>query len=260
MEHPKMGENIETNVCSHNGEKQGGNRWKCLISALLWVLLFLGMQLVVSGVITAILTISTIREIGFLPGIEELVMTAYRVAAERAVAITAAADAMTLITAGLIFFARGKPPLRELGYLDRPKGSVLYLIPLGIGLNLAVSILFGLLPAEWLAAYQESAEAVSGGVDPLSILAVAVLAPFAEETVFRGLCYGRLKRVLPRAAAAIVQALLFGLMHGNVLWVCYTFLIGLILAMVRDKHESLLAPILLHMAFNGASYLFLLFV
>ena len=49
----------------------------------------------------------------------------------------------------------------------------------------------------------------------LGILSFGILAPLGEEFVFRGVVYGRLKKVSNVPVAVVVSALLFGLFHGN---------------------------------------------
>jgi membrane protease YdiL (CAAX protease family) len=44
-------------------------------------------------------------------------------------------------------------------------------------------------------------------------IAAIVLAPIAEETVFRGVIYGGLRQSWPMPLAALVSAALFGLVH-----------------------------------------------
>ena len=50
----------------------------------------------------------------------------------------------------------------------------------------------------------------------LLILTVGILAPAAEELVFRGLVFRRMKDWLKPSAAIILSALFFGLYHGNI--------------------------------------------
>ena len=84
----------------------------------------------------------------------------------------------------------------------------------------------------------------------LSFVAIAVAAPLAEEMTFRGLGYYLLSQFGPWAAIA-VTGLAFALAHGLVVGIPVFFVIGAGLAFLRYRTESLLPPILLHMAFNG---------
>ena len=98
-----------------------------------------------------------------------------------------------------------------------------------------------------------------------TLLIVIFLAPFVEETLFRGLVFGGLKQK-NRAVAYVVSCLLFALLH---VWqfavvsrdVTYLLLMvqylvpGLVLCGVYDKGDTLWCPIILHMAANALAVL-----
>lgn len=86
------------------------------------------------------------------------------------------------------------------------------------------------------------------------LMAAAIGAPLAEETLFRGLMYGVL-RASPVGAigGALVTALVWASVHAqySVYGLGAIFLIGLYLAWVREKTGSIVAPILCHGVYNG---------
>ena len=123
-------------------------------------------------------------------------------------------------------------------------------------LNVLLTSLISLLPADTLTAYMEVAgQVLLGNYGVLSVLIRAVLAPLTEEVLFRGLVYGNLKKALPRRLAVVLASAVFGLMHGQVLWTAYTALLGAFFCVVRDRYDSLWASVVLHMSFNAGSYL-----
>lgn len=61
---------------------------------------------------------------------------------------------------------------------------------------------------------------------------------------------------MPAAAAAILSSLLFGAVHGTVIWFCYTFVFALLLVWFYEKFQSLAANILFHMSFNLTGQVF----
>ena len=112
-------------------------------------------------------------------------------------------------------------------------------------LQVAVKILQGKLPAGQIAVY--------------GIVAV-VLAPLAEEVLFRGILYPTLKRSGHPRAALWITSLLFASIHMNLLaFVPLTFL-ALTLAWLYERTGNLLAPILTHVLFNGINFTLLLLV
>ena len=55
---------------------------------------------------------------------------------------------------------------------------------------------------------------------------------------------------MPVAAAVALSSIAFGLFHGQLLWICYAAILGLVMCFVAIKCESVLASILYHMVFN----------
>lgn len=76
-----------------------------------------------------------------------------------------------------------------------------------------------------------------------------ILAPIAEELMFRGVILRRLSAVSGRFAI-IVSAMCFGLMHGNLLQAILGFILGLIFGYAAVKTGSLILPIIGHMCMN----------
>lgn len=83
-----------------------------------------------------------------------------------------------------------------------------------------------------------------------STVVLAVLAPIAEELVFRGLLYGWLRGFLPFALTAILTSVLFGLAHGELAHAIAAGILGLALAFLRERSGSLWPPIAAHVANN----------
>lgn len=105
------------------------------------------------------------------------------------------------------------------------------------------------------AQYQETSEILySGGLLSQFILMV-VAGPLAEELIFRGFCYGRLKAHLGVLTAGVLSAILFGVFHGNVVQGLYGFFIGLLLVLVYEKYGGLRASIWFHACANLTSVL-----
>jgi hypothetical protein len=93
------------------------------------------------------------------------------------------------------------------------------------------------------------------------VIAVAVLlAPIAEEIVFRGILHGWLRRFLPPPAAIALGAVAFALFHlhygARALGI---FVIGCVLGWVRERSGTLRAPMAAHALNNAVATAFLLF-
>lgn len=79
---------------------------------------------------------------------------------------------------------------------------------------------------------------------------VVLLAPVLEELIFR---IGIMKigeKFLPFYAANIIQALLFGIYHGNYVQGVYAFILGMMLGYVLHRTGLIYASIVVHMTIN----------
>ena len=91
-------------------------------------------------------------------------------------------------------------------------------------------------------------------VEPwLSVLAIVVLAPIAEEVFFRGVVFNALLREAGVRWAYIGSAALFAVIHLSVIAALPLFLLGLAFAWVYRRTGNLLAPIAAHAVVNGLS-------
>ncbi|CAN7551329.1 CPBP family intramembrane metalloprotease [Pseudoduganella sp. LjRoot289] len=81
---------------------------------------------------------------------------------------------------------------------------------------------------------------------PLTVLA----APLFEEFIFRGLIFGGLRRLAGALPAAAASAALFAIVHPS-LAMLPVFVLGLCTAWAYERSKSLLAPMLVHAAYNA---------
>ena len=91
----------------------------------------------------------------------------------------------------------------------------------------------------------------------LAFIVLVVAVPVAEEILFRGYLFGKLKKVVPVWAAVLVTSILFGALHGSWNVAIDTIALSVVLCVLRELTGSLWPSILLHMAKNGIAYYFL---
>ncbi len=85
----------------------------------------------------------------------------------------------------------------------------------------------------------------------LTIFVVVILAPVFEETFFRGLLYPTLRNRLGPAYAVLLNGLIFGVLHFQPLYMLSLVLVGVVLALIYEKTESIVAPMLAHGLYNA---------
>ena len=167
---------------------------------------------------------------------------------------------------------------REVARPSRPERRVLLacvLLVLGLVLQVTLSVVLTMvLPLfpEVMEFYLELMElaGISGPTDLVTLLDIAVLAPIAEEAICRGVALEFCLRAtcpeprpaargeIPRArfwAANVAQALIFAVMHLNIVQGAYALVLGLLLGWIVRRTGRLRYAALLHMAVNASSVL-----
>lgn len=96
-------------------------------------------------------------------------------------------------------------------------------------------------------------QALSMGVFA-GVLLMAVSPAIIEETIFRGVIYNTYSKRRP-LAGIFLSALLFGLMHMNFNQMLYAFFLGIILALLMEACDSIIAPMIFHFTLNAGSTL-----
>lgn len=173
--------------------------------------------------------------------------------AEHTTLMTLVYQLLTLAIIWLIFMIRKKHFCQEVTLVSFDKKSILPILVMGVAVQLFVSYALELLPIpeDILNAYmQASAPILQKQNIVLQIIAVAVVAPIAEEVIFRGLILSRFRKAMPTVLAVIVSSALFGLVHGQIIWMIYATGMGILFSVVAIREKSISASVLLHMAIN----------
>lgn len=176
------------------------------------------------------------------------------------------------VAATHFFVRRYGSSLREIG-LRKPTQRELLL---GIGLGAAIFLLAGVgeqalhmvvthLPPALAERLTKLTKAVTadalfetihnGGLKFAFVLAGAVAAPIGEEVFFRGFLYTALKKRWGVPVGIVVSGLAFALVHVGPLAVIVIFPMGMLLAYVYERTNSLWVTILMHMMNNGVGLL-----
>jgi membrane protease YdiL (CAAX protease family) len=156
------------------------------------------------------------------------------------------------------------------GFLNQRRQAVLLgllaaviFLPLGWGLQQASTLVMTHLP-HWKIEPQEQlpirALRVSlswGGRLTLGAAAV-LLAPVAEEVLFRGILYPAIKQMGHPRLALWGTALLFAAVHMNVVTFVPLTVLALVLTALYERTNNLLAPITAHVLFNALNFAALL--
>jgi uncharacterized protein len=157
----------------------------------------------------------------------------------------------------LIQFARraGTSAAEYLGWLLPTRGQVVFGVVTLAGFIVLSNLVSTLLGRGIVTDFQIEIyrTARAQGMLPLLWLAVAVVTPFGEETLFRGFLFrGLLRRPRDAWPTIIVTALLFALIHVQYDWfvIGQVFVAGLLLGWMRWATGSTVLTMLLHGLIN----------
>jgi len=89
----------------------------------------------------------------------------------------------------------------------------------------------------------------------LGIIVYGIMAPFAEELLYRGIVYNRLRRSFNIVYAFIFSSLVFGIMHGNLVQGIYGSILGFLIAWIYERYGAFIYPFLMHASANICIYL-----
>lgn len=91
----------------------------------------------------------------------------------------------------------------------------------------------------------------------MAFIMLVVIAPIAEELLFRGYLLGKLRKYTKLWIAILITSVLFGLVHFAWNVGLDTFALSIVLCLLRVVSGSLWPSIMLHMLKNGVAYYFL---
>ena len=224
------------------------------------LLIYLGVNIIVGIAIGLVLSARYISGLGPEVDLEAVAVTVAKAIQERTLLIILLCDGFTIPFLLLLMRQDKKRDLaagRFAKYHFPAAAALLGCIVLGIGLCITEN---NLLDISGLAeTFSEDSEMIAemlykGGIG-FELLTVGIVGPVMEELLFRGVIQKRLEDYIGPVVAAVMSALIFGAVHGNMLQFIYAFVFGLGFAFVYRKFRTVWAPILAHCAGNITSVL-----
>jgi membrane protease YdiL (CAAX protease family) len=94
----------------------------------------------------------------------------------------------------------------------------------------------------------------AGSHHSLALIALVLLPPVLEETIFRGFMFPAMAKKWGVAAGAVVSSAVFGLAHFQPNISVYTFVLGLLLCFMYVRLKSIVPGMVLHMLNNYLAF------
>jgi len=145
------------------------------------------------------------------------------------------------------------PTWKDIGLA--PAGFVVYLV----GSVVLLAVVSTLIPAIDMDQVQQNGfENIGHRYEyVLAFVTLVVIAPVAEEVLFRGYLYGKLRSKVPVWVAILLVSGLFAAIHGQWNVAVDVFALSIVLCILRELTGSIWSGILLHMLKNGVAFYFL---
>jgi membrane protease YdiL (CAAX protease family) len=170
----------------------------------------------------------------------------------------------SVLVAGFLFLKHHGIGWREVAGLDTTRwqrqlalaaGALLAALPVMFALKMLSEMLLRALgwPLEDQRAVELILNCKSTGLKLYLGIFAVVIAPAAEEFLFRGLIFSGFKKAGWPVSGWLVTSLLFALIHGSAPVFLPLFAFALALTWLYEKTDGLLAPVLAHSAFNAAN-------
>lgn len=169
--------------------------------------------------------------------------------------LAALVSAFSSVITLVIFLKTKWTPLTRGYLLSKPWGTLLWVALFSLGTIIPLSFLYEQLGIEM----DENTQQIITSMmkEPWGYVAVGILAPLAEEVVFRGAILRTLLGIMSKKnhwVAILISAAIFGVVHANLAQFVNALLMGLLLGWMYYRTGSLVPGILLHWVNNTMAY------
>ena len=223
------------------------------VKALCYMGLFLGMQSVLSSILSFVYGMQIGYEsatTGVMPGAEELKQMIMDKIMAQSTWIVLISGVLSILALWIFCKIRKKNMIKETRFVKFAPKYIPCVAIVGIAYCIGLNFAMSCLPDGIMDAYMEKASIITDGSIIVTIISTMIVAPVVEELIFRGMIFSRLKKGMPLAWAVILTSIMFGLCHGQIVWTIYTFVLSILLCIAVQKTGSSLSALLMHVLFN----------
>lgn len=138
---------------------------------------------------------------------------------------------------------------------DRVKtGWIIEMLAITFCLSVALNNILCMSPLVQMSEeFQDASNAFYGSTIGIELVGSALVTPLLEELLHRGVVYGRLRRRMGMWSSVILSALIFAILHFNIVQFIYAFLLGIVFALFVEKTGKLYPAVLAHILANGVA-------
>ena len=154
-----------------------------------------------------------------------------------------------------------KTTREELGMRGLPTWTDILLAPIAfivflIASGFIMAVMQAIMPSiDWTQEQDVGFNNIISNLDfVLTFLSLVVIAPIAEEIIFRGWLYGKMRRKMSAVPAILIVSLLCGLVHGQWNVGVVVFTMSIAMCLIRELTGTIWGGILVHMIKNGLAF------
>ena len=174
--------------------------------------------------------------------------------------------ALALVVGVPLAMFKSRPSLKILGIATWPTWRDIILSPIAyvVYMLILVSVVSLIMNYAPIIDFEQAQDVLFDNLGQryeylLAFVALVVVAPIAEEILFRGYLYGKLRQYGLVWLPAIITSVVFAALHGQWNVAVDTFILSMVMCGLREYTGSIWAGTLVHMIKNGVAY-FALFI
>ena len=220
---------------------------KGILDVVLYIILFIVIQMIVMYAGAGIW--AAVKHVGYMATVQDMATGG------NAILLALTSVFSNVITLALFLRIKWTPVTRDY-LLSKPWLQLLWVALFTLGAIIPLTFLYEQLGIEM----DDSAERLFASLmkEPWGYVVVGILAPLAEEIVFRGAILRTLLDMMSKKnhwVAIMISAAIFGVVHGNMAQFVNALLMGLILGWMYYRTKSLVPGILLHWVNNTVAFI-----
>lgn len=221
--------------------------WNMISPPALYMFIQMGVELAVALITIIYENVKMYKTYGMINDAQAVTEKVQQMTEVNASYITVASAVMAVIFFGRMYLKERNSFLKE----NNKEINIFAMIAFGVMLSMAAgSILSAMNIDNIYGSYEKTSSLLLNGNIVYRLFALGVIAPAAEEIIFRGLVFNRVKKQYGSLYGIVVSSLMFGVFHFNLVQGLYAFIIGMAFAYCYELTGDLKVPVYMHMSIN----------
>lgn len=221
--------------------------WNMISPPALYMFIQMGVELAVALITIIYENVKMYKTYGMINDAQAVTEKVQQMTEVNASYITVASAVMAVIFFGRMYLKERNSFLKE----NNKEINIFVMIAFGVMLSMAAgSILSAMNIDNIYGSYEKTSSLLLNGNIVYRLFALGVITPAAEEIIFRGLVFNRVKKQYGSLYGIVVSSLMFGVFHFNLVQGLYAFIIGMAFAYCYELTGDLKVPVYMHMSIN----------